>query len=99
MSETDVRIWLKRPSPAIGYAAGVLLSVLAQLARLPLHPPNLIPYITYVPFVVIASANGGWGPGLVATALCTLESLYFATEHVDGFQVADPRSWLGIAAL
>jgi len=72
---------------------------MAQLARLPLHPQTLIPYITYVPFILLSAFQGGWGPGLLTTILCTIESMYFATEPVGSFRVQDPRHWLGLAAL
>jgi len=75
------------------------LAVLAQAARLPLHPPTLMPYITYVPVILLAAAFGGFGPGLLSTVLCALESIYFATEPTGSLRVADPWNWLGIGAL
>jgi len=81
------------------YAAALLLAVAAQLSRLPLHPPTLIPNITYVPFILLSAAYGGFGPGLLTTALCVLESLYFAIEPTLSFQVHDPRQLEGLAAL
>ena len=85
--------------PAVRYGSAVLLAVLAQLSRLPLHPQTLIPYITYAPFILLSAYQGGWGPGVLATILCTLESLYFATEPVGSFLVRDPQDWLGLGAL
>jgi len=58
-----------------------------------------MPYITYVPFILITAAFGGLGPGLLSTALCALESLYFATEPIGTLRVADPQHWLGIGAM
>jgi PAS domain S-box-containing protein len=72
---------------------------LAQAARSPLHQPALMPFITYVPFILLSAAFGGFGPGLLTTALCALESIYFATEPVGSFRVAYPQQWLGIAVL
>ena len=89
----------KRMPPAVGYGVAVLLAVLAQLSRLPLHPQTLIPYITYAPFILLSAYQGGLGPGVLTTILCTLESLYFATEPVGSFQVRDPQDWLGLGAL
>jgi len=37
-------------------------------------------YILFVPAVLIASALGGWGPGLLATALSLALGLYFAAD-------------------
>jgi two-component system cell cycle sensor histidine kinase/response regulator CckA len=88
---SNVRIWSKRPSPVAGYATAVALSLLAHLARPFLLPHMLIPY---GPSIVIAGAIGGLGPGLLATLLCALESLYFAAEPV-----RDIQNGLGIGAL
>jgi two-component sensor histidine kinase len=48
------------------------------VVRIPLNPPTLIPSITFMPFILLSGWLGGWGPGLLTTALCTFESLYFA---------------------
>ncbi len=84
---------------ALRYGAALLLSLAAQLARLPLASPTAIPYITYVPFIVMSAALGGLGPGLLATAICTLESLYFAIDPVASFAVSQPVEWVGLGAL
>src|SRR5437588_7617085 len=94
-----VQIWLRRPSPAISYAVALLLSTTALVVRLPLHPQTQIPFITFVPFLVLAGAIGGLGPGLLGTFLCALESLYFATEPLFSLRASDPQSWLGVGAL
>jgi hypothetical protein len=85
-------------STGIRYAAGALLAAAAQGPRLALHPPTLIPFITYVPFVVL-SVYLGFGPGLLTTALCVLECLYFATGPVASFTLTHRRDWLGLALL
>jgi len=72
---------------------------LHKTARLPLHPPTLIPYITYVPFIVLSAAFGGFRPGVLTTGLCFLESLYFATEPTASFIPRDPRNWFGLGSL
>ena len=89
----------KRFPPPVGYGLAVLLAGLAQLSRLPLHPPTLIPFITFAPFILLSAYQGGWGPGVLTTILCSLESLYFATEPVGSFRVRDPQDWLGLGAL
>jgi len=90
---------LRKPAPVLQYAAALLLAGLAQAARTPLHQPTLMPFITFVPFILVAAALGGFGPGLLTTALSCLESIYFATEPIGSFRVADRRHWLGIGAL
>ena len=80
------------------YLTAVLLAVLAQAARMLLHPPTAIPFITYAPFVVVSALIGGFGPGLLATALCTLEIDYFALEPIGSLLIADRNNWHGIGA-
>jgi len=89
----------KKLPPAVSYGAAMLLAALAQLARLPLHSQTLIPFITYVPFILLSAFLGGWGPGVLTTILCTIESLYFATAPVRDFRIEDPQQWLGLGAL
>jgi two-component sensor histidine kinase len=89
----------KNLPPAVGYGLAVLLAALAQLSRLPLHPQTLIPYITYAPFILLSAYQGGFGPGVLTTILCTFESLYFATEPLRSFEVRDPQDWLGLGGL
>lgn len=85
--------------PAVTYGAAVLLAAVAHLSRLPLHPPTLIPFITYAPFILLSAYQGGLGPGVLTTILCSLESLYFATRPVRSFWLRDPHDWLGVGAL
>jgi two-component system, sensor histidine kinase PdtaS len=92
------KVWRAR-SPWLRYFVALALAVAAQLSRLPIRPPTLMPYITYVPFIVLSAAFGGFGPGALATILCTLESIYFATAPLHSFAVADPRLWAGIGML
>lgn len=81
------------------YSVAVLLALSAQLARLPLASPTSIAYITYVPFILMSAALGGIGPGLLATGLCSLEALYFATEPIGTFTADQPQHWLGLGTL
>jgi PAS domain S-box-containing protein len=90
--------WLLRPSRVLRYAAAVLLAAAAQLVRLPFDR-TFIPHVTYIPFVVLAAAFGGFGPGLLATGLCVLESKLFTTAPAWSFAVEDPRRWEGLGAL
>ena len=86
-------------SPVFGYSIAVLLAAAPQVARIPLHPATLMPFIAYVPFVVVSAALGGLGPGMLTTGICLLESLYFATEPLGSFKMGDPRLWGGLGAL
>jgi PAS domain S-box-containing protein len=91
--------WFLRPPSALRYTAAIFLAAAAQMARLPLDPPTLMPYITYVPFMVLSAAYGGFWPGLLTTGLCFLESMYFAAGPEGGFIVRDPQHWFGLGAL
>jgi two-component sensor histidine kinase len=91
--------WLSKPSPLVRYTAGVLLAGAGQLARLPLDPPTLIPYITYMPFMAVSGWFGGLGPGLLTVALCTLESVYFATPPAGTLRADLPQQVLGAGIL
>lgn len=83
----------------VRYGAAAILAALAEAARLPLHSPTFIPFITFVPFMLVAAGLGGAGPGCLTTVLCTLEAIYFNTEPLYRLRVADPRHWFGIAVL
>jgi len=90
---------LARPSLILGYSLAVALAVLAQIARIPLHPPTVIPFITYVPFIIFAAWSCGTGPGLLTAGLCTLECAYFAVEPIGSLRVANWQDWIGMAIL
>jgi len=85
--------------PLLSYTAAVLLAVVAHLARFPLHSPTMIPFITHAPFILLSAFQGGFGPGVLTTVLCSMESLYFATEPVQSFRLRHPHDLLGVGAL
>src|SRR6516164_11402474 len=58
---------------AIALGIAVKLAVASALA-------GQASYILFMPAVLIGSALGGWGPGLVATALGLALGLYFVTD-------------------
>jgi PAS domain S-box-containing protein len=87
-----------RPPPWVRYAAAAALAISAQLARSPLPQPTAIPFITFVPFILLAGCLG-WGPGLLATGLCVLEALYFDIEPVGSLAIREPYNWVGLALL
>jgi PAS domain S-box-containing protein len=78
----------------VRYLAAIGLAVLAQAARIPIHPPTRVPFITYVPFI-LASAWFGLRPALVSTALCILECDYFAVEPLHSFLIVGQTNWIG----
>jgi K+-sensing histidine kinase KdpD len=80
------------------YLAAILLAVAAQVARMPFHVTTAVPFITYVPFVVVSALLGGFGPGILTTVVCTLEIAYFALEPIGSFSINDQANWHGIGA-
>jgi PAS domain S-box-containing protein len=90
---------LAQPSPLVGYPLAVLLAVLAQIVRIPLHSQTVIPFITYVPFTVLAGWYCGLGPGVVNTVLCLIECDFFAIEPVGQFFITDWQQWVGLLIL
>src|SRR5579871_702533 len=67
----------KRPA-VIRYGAAVVLVALATLLRFPLEPYlGKLVFRTYLPAVMVAGWLGGFGPGLVATALSAAVVDYF----------------------
>jgi PAS domain S-box-containing protein len=85
-------------APAVRYIAAIALAVAAQIVRIPLHEPTVIPFITYAPFAVASALIGGFGPGLLTTILCALETVYFSVEPVGSFTIADPTNYVGVVA-
>lgn len=75
-----------------GYGIAVLAVVLGWLLRLGLTAwvgEGLPTFITFYPALVVAALLGGWGPGLLATALIILSTGYWLMPP-DGFAVSSP---------
>jgi PAS domain S-box-containing protein len=94
--EGQIWPWFRRSSTRYMVAAALAA---AQVLRIPIQPPTLIPFITYAPFIVASALFGGLGPGLVTTVLCSLEVVYFALAPVGSFAVSNPVNWHGLVAL
>ena len=63
----------------LSYSLAIAIVAMAFLARLLLEPilGDEATYLLFVPAVLVASGVGGFGPGLLATALSDLLTLYF----------------------
>src|SRR4051812_23028706 len=63
---------------ALGYLVAAGLVTAALIARLLLIPiiGELDPFLLFVPAVLVASATGGFGPGLLATVSSAVLGLY-----------------------
>ena len=93
------QVWPWIPKSSTRYLVAAALAAAAQILRIPIQPPTVIPFITYAPFVVASALFGGLGPGLVTTVLCSLEVTYFALAPVRTFAVSNPVNWHGLVAL
>ena len=56
----------KLETPSIRYIAAIALAVAAQVVRIPLDPPTLIPFIARAPFIILSAWWGGFGIGALA---------------------------------
>jgi two-component system sensor kinase FixL len=86
-------------APARAYAMAVLAVLAAFLARLVLAPllHEQAPYTLFVLAVLAASAVGGLGTGLLATALSAALGLYFAPD-ASAAQIAALLLFLAVGA-
>ena len=71
-------------------AVGLVAFVFAVLALMGSGLSNQQLYLFWVPPVLIAGIIGGWGPGLLATALSLVTHLYVGTGYADLFRPASP---------
>lgn len=55
-----------------------------------------VPFLQFYPAIMVAAWYGGFGPGLLVTALSTLASMYFLLPP-DGLAVGDPADALSLA--
>ena len=55
-----------------------------------------VPYLQFYPAIIVAAWYGGFGPGLVATALSTLGAMYFLLPPA-GFSVGDHADQVSLA--
>jgi two-component system sensor kinase FixL len=91
-------IWamLERPTVAYPLALGLLAVVLVFRTLLAPTLSNQVNYIFLMPAVLVAGIVGGWGPGLLTTALGVLLHLYLTGEHSN---LSDPASPLFVAEI
>ncbi len=79
-----------KPRPAwLRYSVAILAVGLAFVVRLLLHTRlgGLAPFITFFPAVVFTAWFGGFGPGLVATALSAALTSYFFLAPIHLFRI------------
>jgi two-component sensor histidine kinase len=74
----------------LGYAAAILLSLVALAVRMGIDArmPLGFPYLTFFPAVVLSSFLFGRGPGILSALLCGVAALYFFIPPFRTFQMA-----------
>ena len=78
------------------YWVGVLAFVASLLARLALSPVlgTGVPYLFFIPGIVLSAWYGGLGSGLVTTALSAIAAAYLVHSQVAGFSTAATLTWV-----
>jgi PAS domain S-box-containing protein len=73
---------MPRGRPVLQYLAAVCITAVGVGIRILLEPfwGTGAPFVTLYPAVMLSAYLGGLGPGLLATALCTLAARYFWFE-------------------
>ena len=82
--------WLARPDSVVRYGVAPAAIALAFAARYLLEPilHDDLPYLFFVPAVLVAAGVGGLGPGLLATALGVLLG-FFLVGKFPGFSTSE----------
>ncbi len=93
-----------RQQTFLGWVLRYALALLAVLTAFGLRlmltawvGPGLPTYVTFYPAMMLAALLGGFGPGLVATALAGLAAMVWILPPVGEFTVTSPIDRLGLA--
>jgi len=80
---------MREPPRALAYGVAVLATAASLFVRWPLWPVlgDAVPHMTFFPAVVVAAYFGGFGPGLLATALSAIAANYFLTKQLRLFHI------------
>lgn len=90
----------REPKPALNrYGVAVLLTTVAIAVRIPLTFVLGIdaPFILFFPTVTLCAWYGGFGPGLVATALSALAALFLYIEPLHSLSLSHLRDIIPLA--
>ena len=71
----------------------VALALAGPATRIPLRPLHFTPLVPYAPFIVISAIVLGFGPGLLCTALCVIETVYYASQTAGSVATMGPANW------
>jgi len=91
---------ISNPKPWIAYIVAVIVTALAAAERWVLGTllgPELTPYITFYPMIMLAALFGGVGPGLLATALAAMAVSYLFLPPIGSFAVFHPAHKVDLA--
>src|SRR5205085_484098 len=74
------------------YALALIIFVIAFLVRLGLDPwlGKSVPYLLFYPAIFVAARYGGFGPGMLVTALSVLAVLLRSFTSVSAFSLQQP---------
>ena len=80
------------------YFIAVSATVISVLLRLALDPAwdARLPYITFFPAIMLSAWLGGFGPGLVTTALSAFSAGYLWLPPLRSLQITNPEDQLGL---
>lgn len=88
----------ERDVPGEKYLVAVLAVGLGLLLRLPAWSVlgTTVPFLTFIPAVMLAAWRGGLGPGLLATALSGTAALYFFVEPIGSIEISSATDGIGL---
>ena len=84
--------------PWVTYGVAIVAPVLALVIRLPLACvlADKVPYITLFLATAVSASYGGFGPGLVATAIGAFLAADYIILPVGSVVFTDPDDYLGL---
>ena len=85
-------------SPFVTYGLAIVAQIVALIARLSLTPflGDKVPYATFFLATAASASFGGWGPGIVSTALGALFASLFIIPPFGSLLFSDHSDYLGL---
>jgi PAS domain S-box-containing protein len=101
VTQPKAQPWMPaRWSRLVRYSLAVVGVVAAMWIRLVLEAwvgSGLPTYVTFYPVIMVTALLGGFGPGLMATAIAGLTVGYWILPPIEQFAIASPVDRLGLA--
>src|SRR5262245_53647912 len=81
-----------------GYFVAIVATGVAAAIRMALHPflGDSMPFLLFPVAITVAAFFGGFGPGVVATALSLVIATYFFIPPQENFAVANLQEWFRV---